>query len=290
MKKIIILLIPLLIYGCNINIENKKDLLKEISYTENGLSSDDVYTLINGVKEKRNEFVFGEEIELIFDDVKGFVKDKGAAFPEMEMVILSEDEKDTLNYEKNILSEYEDGITEKSVQLKATILNTLPVDNYVIILKAYDLKGEGFFNFLMPFKVIKNDRISVVEYGLKANYIYLYDEVNEKVITDNIIDVNTKVNLIINGLQGLDKSDSLIYPIFKLDVTDVDGNVLYSEENLFKEYYYIGINRVDVEEQFFAYLNFTPGKWNNPYKLKASFIDEKSGKKLDILTFINIRN
>jgi hypothetical protein len=291
MKRIILFIVPLLIFSCEFNVTKKKDLLEDISYSENGLVSDDVYTLINGKKEKRNQFIFGEKIEVVFNTVTGFSRENGMAYPELKLLLISEDGQDTINYMDNLISGGNtEGTLDNPIELNAFFTNTFPVDKYKLIVKGYDLKGDGYFNFSMPFEVIKNERISVMHYGLKSNIVYLFDETTDMAISDNIVDLDHKIHLIINGIKGFDENDSIIFPKMSMKVTDVNEKVVFDDFDMFKKYGDNGLKRSEVEQQINAYIQFTDGEVNNPYKLEATFIEKKSGKKIDVFTFLNFQN
>ncbi|MEN8928087.1 MAG: hypothetical protein ABF242_09580 [Flavobacteriales bacterium] len=290
MKSTIYLLIPIFIFSCEFNIPKKKDFLPETDYIEAGLAADNVWMIVNGEKENRNEIVFGERVEVIFNAVSGFQREEGIAYPGLKMVIVSASESDTLFFSENVLADQMQGLEDDPLKLEAFFVNILPVGNYKAYIKAFDIRSSAYLTYDMPFEVIKNDRISVVEFGLKRKNVYLWDETKGEIIADNIVTVDNKTSLVLEGLEGFKDFDSIVFPKFSVKLTDNKDNIIINEENILSQYEETGASIVAVTQQVSTFLNFERGELNNPYKLEATILDSKSGKKIDVVTFLNLAN
>ena len=114
--------------SCNFNKSVHKDL-ETGAYSEgNGIDCKDVLITVNGKLDKRNEFVYGERVTLVFNDVVGLKKMDSLTYPGLSMYIVK-NEKDTLVAKSNLLEKLKNGIKLSPLQLKTKFKAVLPYKN-----------------------------------------------------------------------------------------------------------------------------------------------------------------
>jgi hypothetical protein len=161
-----------------------------------------------------NTLVYGQKIKIHFDHMKGFVPEKGFAYPSMsaywkddngevltEFVEIGKSEKYHYNDQ--------DGIKEFGAFF--TIARPLfSGKNYTFSAKVSDTKGEGVFKFEFKMKLTPNPYIRIEPLGMNCSEaaIYHYDSDSKKYFYSK----NNKLNsyapnyLSISGLTGFSKN------------------------------------------------------------------------------------
>lgn len=272
--------------SCNFNQSVKKDLLTGAYSKGDGISCEDISINIDDEKENRNEFIFGEEVAINFNDVNGLTKIDGFAFPGMSIYIIKND-KDTVVANPNLLAEVKDGTDLSPLQLHAKFGAVYPHKNeekYRLFVEIWDEKGDGKFNYELPFTIKENELLDIKSSGIEYSRIYLWNETLKKAVVKNKIDIRSELILILEGTEGFDLNQGRVFPIFSLDITDNSGNKILYDPNLLYEKEDIGFNPDDVKRQLFAKINFAPGQIDNPCKVVAILKDQNSNKELIIET------
>ncbi|UAB75292.1 hypothetical protein [Mesoflavibacter sp. SCSIO 43206] len=292
MKLFKVIVLSLLLSSCQYNQSVKKDFNTDTYTRGKGLACNDVYMTINDVEDNRNEIIYGEKIKFIFDNITGFKVVEEKAYPAMSIYVVKNQKDTVLNIPNTIKDISVNGTDLKPLQLQAHITAGLPYsknETYKVFVNIWDTKGNGTYNLQMPFTIKENDLLRVKTEGLEYSNVYLWDQSKEQVLTskDNF-KFGKEYLLFIEGLDGLSVKDSLVYPMFSLDIIDNDKEEILSSSNLFNVSETKGVSYNDIKEKFYVNFSFTEGYLSNPCKLKSVVKDLYSEKEIRILTEINI--
>lgn len=289
MKKPIIptLLVGLLLNSCEFNQSVNTDLTTGAYSRGDGLTCDEVTLEINEEKENRNTFLFGEKINFSFNNIKGFKKEDGKVFPDLSLFII-ENEADTIIKQPNLLNDLNDGTALDPLLLQAHFLSVLPFKNgqkYKVNIHIWDKKGDGTFFYELPFTIEESKLLTITPKDIDYSNIYLWNESDQHVVFDNHIQSDDLLILILEGLNGLARTEGKVYPILSVNLTDRDGKKIIDNPNVLREYEISGIDAEGfTENQTAVNLSFTKGLFNNPYQLTVLLTDQKSSKNMVIKT------
>jgi hypothetical protein len=276
--------------SCQFNQSVNTDLTTGAYSRGDGIGCDDVVIEINGEAKKRNEFIFGEKVNLIFGNISGLTSLDNKTYPGLSMHIVK-NEKDTVLSNPNLLKSLNDGTDLFPLQLQANFTTALPYQNkekYKVYVDIWDKKGDGKFTYELPFIIKENDLFNIENNGIEYSSIYLWNETLKQPVFENNVSSQHSFILILNDIQGLELTDEKVFPIFSLDLTDNNGNKILSNPNLLSVYEEVGVNPKDLKSQVTAKLTFTKGKMNNPCRLNAKLKDKNSSKEINISTELNI--
>lgn len=276
--------------ACQFNQSINKDLTTGAYSRGDGIGVDDITMEINGEIDNRNEFVFGEKVNLIFNNVSGLTHSNGKTYPELGMYIVK-NEKDTVLSNPNLLKNLNNGTDLSPLQLQANFVSALPNQNnekYKVLIEITDKKGDGTFNYELPFTMKKNHLLDIKSNGIEYATIYLWNETLKQPVLNNEVSSEHLFILILNEIEGLELTNDKVFPIFSIDLTDNNGNKILSNPNLLSTYENEGVDPKDLKSQVTAKLTFTKGQVNNPYKLTAKLKDKNSEKEINISTELNI--
>ncbi len=293
MKKIkppLLLMVITIFSACQSNQSVNKDLATGAYSRGNGIGVNDVTLEINGETDNRNEFVFGESVTLIFNNISGLTNVDGKTFPELSMHIVK-NEKDTVLLKPNLLERLNDGTDLSPLQLQANFIASLPNrenEKYKVFIEITDKKGDGKFNYELPFTIKENDLLDIKSNGIEYSTIYLWNETLQQPVLDNNVSSEHLFILILNDIEGLELSNEKVFPIFSLDLTDNNGNTMLSNPNLLGAYEETGVSPKDLKDQVNAKLTFPKGKAKNPCRLRVKLKDKNSSKEVSISTKLNI--
>ena len=289
--RILSLLIAIITFSsCQFNQSVNTDLTTGAYSRGDGIGIDDIIIEINGEADNRNEFVFGEKVNLVFNNVSGLNNSDGKTFPELSMHIVK-NEKDTVLSNPNLLKSLNNGTDLSPIQLQANFRTALPNQNnekYKVFIEITDKKGDGKFNYELPFTIKENDLLDIKSNGIEYSTIYLWNETLKQPVFDNNVSSEHLFILILNDIQGLELTDEKVFPVFSLNLTDNDGNITLSNPNLLSAYEETGVNPKDLKNQVTAKLTFTKGKINYPCRLNAKLKDKNSSKEINISTELNV--
>lgn len=284
--------------SCQFNQSVNKDLTTGAYSRGDGIGIDDIVIEIDGEADNRNEFVFGEKVNFVFNNVSGLTNSNGKTFPGLSMYIVK-NEKDTVFSNPNLLKSLKDGTDLSPLQLQANFRTAMPNKNntampnknnekYKVFIEITDKKGDGKFNYELPFTIKENNLLDIKSNGIEYSTIYLWNETLKQHVFNNNVSSEDLFILILNDIQGLDLIDEKVFPIFSLDLIDNNGNKILFNPNLLSAYEEVGVNPKDLKSQITAKITFTKGKINNPCRLNAKLKDKNSSKEINISTELNI--
>lgn len=244
----------------------------------------DITLEIKGEIVNKNEFVFGEKINFIFNNITGMTNLNGKTYPGLSMCIVKND-KDTVYFNPNLISSLIDGTTFSPLQLQANFTTALPSQNnekYRVYINIWDKKGTGKLSYELPFIIKHNDLLDINNNGIEYSNIYFWNETLKYSVVDNNLNAEHIFFLIFNDIEGLELINNMVYPILSLSLKDKNGNIVLANPNLLGDFDEEGINPKDLKNQVTAKITFTKGKHNNPYLLNVQLKDKNSSKKINV--------
>lgn len=285
--KILSLIIVIITFSsCQFNQSVNKDLITGAYARGNGIGCDNVTIEIGGKVEKRNEYFFGEEVNLIFNNIIGLTNSKNKTYPGLSMYIVK-NKKDTVLSKLNLLKSLNDGTDIFPLQLRANFVTALPYQNnekYKVYVDIWDKKGDGKFTYEMPFKIKKNELLNINNNGIKYSNIYLWNETLKQPVFDKNVSSEHLFILILNDIEGLEISNEKVFPIFSMKIIDNNGNKILSNPNMLSDFENTGLDPKDLKSQLTAKITFSKGKVNNPCRLIVKLKDKNSSKEINITT------
>lgn len=276
--------------SCQFNQSVNTDLITGAYSRGNGIGCDDVSIEINGKIEKRNEFIFGEKVNFIFNNISGLTNLDNKTYPGLSMYIVK-NEKDTILSNPNLLKSLDNGTDLSPLQLQANFTSAFPYQNdekYKVFINIRDKKGDGKFTCELPFTIRENDLLKIENKGIEYSKIYLWNKTNKQPVFDQNVSSEDLLILILDDIGGLELSNEKVYPIFSIELIDNKGNKIISNPNLLSDYENEGVNPEDLKNQLTAKLTFTKGEINNPCKLIVKLKDKNSTKEINIRTELKI--
>ena len=291
-KLISLIFITAVFTSCEFNQSVNKDLTTGAYSRGDGIGCDNVKIQINGDVDNRNEFIYGEKVNFIFNDIKGLKKENGIVFPGLSMFIVK-NENDTVLQHQDLFANLENGTDLSPLQLQANFTSALPNKNnekYKIFINIWDKKGKGTFQYELPFSVKKNELLSIAASNLDYTKIYLWDETRKTVVVKKEVSVQSTLILILEALDGLEVMDNKVFPSFSIDITDNNGNQILSNSNILEQYRETGVDYDAFKNgQLPVTITFSSGQINNPCRLKASLKDLNSERNIVITSELEIK-
>lgn len=283
MNKIRIILLALLFNACQFNQSAHKDLSTGAYSRGDGLGSDNVQIEINGKIENRNSFVYREKVNLIFNDIKGLKKIDGKTYPGLSMHITNKD-KDTVVSFRDLFYDLKEGTDLTPLQLNAHFVTTLPFGNdYSVKITIWDKKGDGTFNYEMPFDIEESKLLNIRAKNLKYTSVYFWNMKKKQPVLDKTISIKDRHILFFEKLEGLKSVDGKVYPLLSLEIEDSKGNKVISKENVLSKYETDGFDADKFSDgQIPVRVSFKEGKVFNPCTIKASLTDKNSSNRIVI--------
>ncbi|MBL1279681.1 MAG: hypothetical protein COA33_005390 [Fluviicola sp.] len=293
LRSFITVIIVSLIFGsCQFNQSVNKDLSTGAYTRGDGISCNDVIIKVNEEVKNTNTFTYGEEITFVFNNVRGLTIEDGKSYPTLSMVVMK-NEKDTVLNRPNLLNNLNQGTTLSPLRLTAYFVVALPNENgesYKMHITIKDQRGDGVLTYELPFTVENNDLLKVNSTSIDYSRIYLWNESTKKTVINGQVNSNDTLILIIEGVEGLEMKDNLIFPILSIEMSDRNGNKIISDPNILSNIERSGVNPKDFKDgQIPVILTFRSGTKNNPYQLIAVLKDKNSDNKIEILTELNLK-
>ena len=291
-KLISLIFIIAVFISCEFNQSVNKDLTTGAYSRGDGIGCDNVKIQINGDVDNRNEFIYGEKVNFIFNDIKGLKKENGTVFPGLSMFIVKND-NDTVLQHQDLFANLENGTDLSPLQLRANFTSALPNKNnekYKVFINIWDKKGKGTFQYELPFSVKESELLNIAASNLNYTKIYLWDETRKTVVVKKEVSVQSTLILILEGLDGLEVIDGKVFPSFSIDITDNNGNQILSNSNILEQYRETGVDYDTFKNgQLPVTITFSSGQINNPCRLKASLKDLNSERNIVITTELEIK-
>jgi len=291
-SKITLLFILATISSCEYHQSTKKDLTTGAVIKENNLKCTEVTIEQNNKIVKTNTFTYGDEIVIIFDEVTGLKKQSNNfVYPAMSLSVVKND-KEVVISESNLLKDL-NGTDLTPLQLSASFKATFDFETpgtYKIVIKIWDLKGDGTITYEYPFKLkAADDEAFIIQKSEGVSYknIYLINKSNNKIV-GKVLDAKNTYSLIFEGLKGLNNSGK-VYPDFSVKIADNNGKLVYNYTHLLQQYETVGIDAKLVEKSLFSNISFKDISIANPYHLTALVKDLKTHNYIQVKSVFELK-
>ena len=286
-----VILFSIVIAGCHFSKSVKKDFVSGLTSTGSGLTCEEVYLKVNDERTDRNSFIYGEIVNLVFEDVKGFKQENGKSFPKMQIIVNSLS-GDTVFFADNLYSEYTEGMNFSSLQLTGDLTVAAPIKTggeYLLTVTIKDRKGAGIYLSKLKFSVKGNDKIKIEPLNVSYNEVYLYSQGKNKVINDGMISFDDNIYILAEGLKGFKEENGLVFPGISFRGSDASGKAIFNYEDMFSDYSTTGIAVSDFNTKISAHFKLTGSEFNNPLHAEIIIWDKKSSARLRISTDMTVK-
>ena len=185
----------------------------------------------------------------------------------------------------DLLRNLDNGTELLPLQLQANFIAALPSKNnekYKVYVDIWDKKGDGKFNYELPFTIKENHILDIENNGIDYSNVYLWNETLKQPVLDNSVNAEHLLILILDDVEGLELINEKVFPIFSIDIIDNDGNIILSSSNILSDFEKDGINPIDLKKQLTASITFSEGRINNPCRLISKIKDKNSSKEINI--------
>ena len=286
-----VILFSIVIAGCHFSRSVKKDFVSGLTSTGSGLTCEEVYLKVNDERTDRNSFIYGEVVNLVFEDVKGLKQENGKSFPKMQIIVNSLS-GDTVFFADNLYSEYTEGMNFSPLQLTGDLTVAAPIKTggeYLLTVTIKDRKGAGIYLSKLKFSVKGNDKIKIEPLNVSYNEVYLYSQGKDKVINDGVISFDDNIYILAEGLKGFKEENGLVFPGISFRGTDASGKAIFNYEDMFSDYSTTGIAVSDFNTKISAHFKLTGSEFNNPLHAVIIIWDKKSSARMKISTDMTVK-
>ncbi len=237
--KLISLFLPVsfLLWACGDKSEKTSGEI--ITVRPEGITSERIWLEVNDMEETRNTFTYGEQVKMLFNNVKGFTEINRKTYPAMSLTVIKNG-KDTVNHNPRLLDAFSEGTELKPLLLHASVPMVFSHDKndkYEWILHITDRKGHGRLAARMPFTVRPAAFCKVKNRNLSYTKAYLWDETDKKVVADGKINPEHTYKFYIEGLTGLQEKNQRIFPSFSVKLLNADKDILILKPGLLTKQY-----------------------------------------------------
>jgi len=264
--------------GCEFNKSVHKDLVTGMTTAGDGLSCNNVYITVNDQKVKSTTFKYGQQFFLNFDNIEGFNKEGGSAFPGMRIRVISED-GDTLLSSTDLYADQEGGTEFVNILLRGKLSVGTPIHSgkeYTMLTDIWDKKGKGVFTARMNFEVVPDEDIDINSNKIEFDEVYVWSYSDEEVITDHKIRLNEKGIIIFEGITGLTEIEGKVFPGLHVKAIDAAGIIVLNEEDLLAEVGVKGVPAEDIAAQVTSSFTFKGSEIQSPIDFQAMIWDRQS--------------
>ena len=269
----------------------KKDFVSGLTSTGSGLTCEEVYLKVNDERTDRNSFIYGEVVNLVFEDVKGLKQENGKSFPKMQIIVNSL-RGDTVFFADNLYSEYTEGMNFSPLQLTGDLTVAAPIKTggeYLLTVIITDRKGAGIYLSKLKFSVKGNDKIKIEPLNVSYNEVYLYSQGKNKVINDGMISFDDNIYILAEGIKGFKEENGLVFPGISFRGSDASGKAIFNYEDMFSDYSTTGIAVSDFNTKISAHFKLTGSEFNNPLHAVIIIWDKKSSARMKISTDMTVK-
>lgn len=267
-------------FSCNFSKSTSLNSTLNLKTQGDGISCEKIsLTDGNGYELNSTTFTYGQEINLNFENINGFIEDNNLTYPGMRLMVLSS-KKDTVLYSEDLYTDNENGFDMKPLVLVANMTLAAPMhsdEKYTAYILIWDKKGKGTFKVEFNFKIVANPKILVKTKDVDYDEVYLFDQASMKTITNNVVSSEQKVFILFEGIKGFTNKNDSIQCGISLKVVDNGGHVLLDKADL------IGDEAYSVEEfekQVSPYFIVTGSSINSPVSCYCLIWDKLSQKSI----------
>ena len=158
-------------------------------------------------------------------------------------------------------------------------------EKYKAFLMIWDKNGIGTYNLEFQFNIIHNPQITIKSKGVEYDEVYLFDNENNKAITNHLIKVQQKVFILFEGLQGFEVQDDSILCGISLKVVDKNNSIILDDADLMNN---TKMSAQEFSTQVAPYFLVNKSSIENPLKCYCLIWDKKSDKSISADFSVNI--
>lgn len=288
MKLVLLLLLSLLMLGCQMNNSSSKDGSKGIMVSENGLSAGRIYLADSKEETDNRTFYYGQKIYTNFMNMDGFVEEDGMIFPQMDMFVLSK-KGDTVLRRYDLFGADFEGLDAKETSLNGHMILARPIYSgatYALACQVRDTKGDASMTTKMDFELVPDSKIKVVSNGLTYSEAYIYSDDRDEILHDGVFNFFENLRFDIQDLDGYVKKDKAIHLGMSVRVIDNDNNQILDMADVFQDPI---TNEALLKQGVAATLIVKEGQIANPLKWQIRIWDKNSEAKLKAEAKINVK-
>ena len=283
----VLLSILMLSASCNFSRSINKDLVTGLLTKGNGLSCSKVYLSDGEGEIKRSEFTYGEKVYVVFEDIDGFKRTDGSAFPGMKLQV-TDPEGNLLMDIEDLYKDYSEGVEHDPLELNTWISMADPIHSgraYHLFIEIWDKQGEGIFSAEMDFTVERDKEIQADVQHVTYDEIYLYSESRNEVVLDHQAGFNETLLLMIEGLDGFHVVEDMVHAGLSLTISDAAGNQILNEQDLLAG---SPIAATDFQERLVPNFVLTGTETLNPVTCLVQVWDKNSEARISISTKLQV--
>ncbi|WP_350287125.1 hypothetical protein [uncultured Croceitalea sp.] len=284
-KHILFVVAALGVLSCNLNDSSKIDYENAIETKSNGLSIDEVFISLEDQQPGENTFIYGQTFYTNFKGLNGFVFENGDFFPELDVYVVSK-AGDTVMQSDRLFGGY--GQPKDVPALNGSLILANPIlsgEKYTAHYRLSDVKGGGEFFSKMEFELIKDPNISVVENGLTAKEVYLFDRMANRVISDGMVIAGRSLSLDFQFLADYQMPNGTIDLGMETSVVDSDGNIIVRNPDALKNTSY---KKLEPGQAVQSTLTLSEGRFNNPLKWIVRIWDKNGSGEIEAAAEITV--
>jgi|GEM_PF-769368 len=284
----VIAVLLLTIFDCASAQYVRKDLETGLTTRGNGLSCNETYLSDGENIIQRNTFTYGETYYVNFEGMEGFEREGENAFPDMELLIIS-DQGDSVLHINDLYAEYAEGIDYSPLELYAQVTVANPMHsggNYTLYVNIGDKRGKGTLKATLDFNVNRDPGITIRGEQVKAREIYLFSQEGGYTITSGQAGFDENIYLLFEGLDGFYVDDGQVLLGLSMVIKDADGNVILDESDLLGD---DGLSYEDVHQQVAPHFILTGFEIANQVSCLVRIWDKKSAAWISASTELQIK-
>lgn len=274
--------------SCDSGKSVSKDLVTGLTTRGDGLSCENIYLSDGEEKINRNTFTYGENVYVNFENIEGFNKENGNAFPGMRLSVINQ-AGDTVMIYPDLYADYQSGINISPLLLQANLTVADPIhtgQEYTLNIHIWDKRGESTFKAELDFDVNPDKQIKIENNNLSYDEVYLFAEKENKVLIGNETHFNENIYLIFEGLEGFQEAEGQIFIGLSLKVMDSKGEVLIDEKDLIGD---SGLDPLKIKEQLTPNFIIRDTSINTPVSCEIVIWDKKSDNNIKALLALNLK-
>jgi hypothetical protein len=275
----IAIVILMSLVSCDFNKSVSKNLETGMVTRGDGLSCEEVQITSGDEVVRRNTFIYGEDIDVDFENIEGFNQVDGNVFPGMSMNIITEEGDTILRYD-DLYDDLVHGTNISALMLQSSLTAAAPIhsnNGYSLHIRIWDKKGEGHFTAELDFDVVPNEKILVESNHVSISELYLFSTDKEGVITDNVAEFNETIHFVFEGLDGFMAGDGMVYSGLSIVVREADGKILINEEDLMGE---SGMDYNAINNRLAPNFVVTGTEISNPVNCEITLWDKRSTARI----------
>ena len=151
------ILLSIVLISCAVGV--KKDLMTDLTVSNNGLSYEDVYLSSDGKRLQDNKFVMNQKIFIQLEGVDGFNLKENMAYPGASILVTDKSGNVVLDL-KDLFEQYSEiGVKSEDAALLSASLNIgtpmVAGMEYTLVSRFWDKNGDGDITCELGFSVVE---------------------------------------------------------------------------------------------------------------------------------------